>query len=58
LIGYRPCLYTSFALGVIFDIFAFGEIVRKIGVVWNSSYMGRFTIMAWLAVFAEEDNKI
>jgi hypothetical protein len=37
-----------FALGVLFGIFTFGETVRKIDFFWNSSYMGRFTIMDWL----------
>ncbi len=50
LIGYRPCLYTSYALGVLFGIFAFSETFRKIDVAWNSSYMGRFTIMDWLGL--------
>ncbi|HUV26296.1 MAG TPA: YeeE/YedE thiosulfate transporter family protein [Anaerolineales bacterium] len=39
-----------FALGVIFGIFIFGETVRSIDLFWNSSYMGRFTIMDWLGL--------
>ena len=58
LIGYRPCIYISFALDVLYGIFAFGETVRRIDIFWNSSYMGRFTIIDWLDVFAEENNQI
>jgi rhodanese-related sulfurtransferase len=39
-----------FALGVLFGIFTFGETVRKIDLFWNSSYLGRFTIMDWLGI--------
>jgi len=39
-----------FVLGVIFGIFIFGETVRSIDLFWNSSYMGRFTIMDWLGL--------
>jgi len=39
-----------FALGVLFGIFVFGETVRSIDLFWNSSYMGRFTIMDWLGL--------
>lgn len=39
-----------FVLGVIFGIFVFGETVRSIDLFWNSSYMGRFTIMDWLGL--------
>jgi rhodanese-related sulfurtransferase len=39
-----------FVLGVLFGIFAFGESVRSIDLFWNSSYMGRFTIMDWLGL--------
>ena len=34
-----------FALGVLFGIFIFGETVDVIDIFWNSSYMGRFTLM-------------
>ncbi len=34
-----------FALGVLFGIFIFGETVDIIDIFWNSSYMGRFTLM-------------
>jgi hypothetical protein len=39
-----------FALGVLFGIFTFGETVRSIDLFWNSSYMGRFTLMDWLGL--------
>ena len=39
-----------FALGVLFGIFIFGETVRSIDLFWNSSYLGRFTIMDWLGL--------
>ncbi len=39
-----------FVLGVLFGIFVFGESVRNIDLFWNSSYMGRFTIMDWLGL--------
>ncbi|MCJ7534586.1 MAG: rhodanese-like domain-containing protein [Anaerolineales bacterium] len=39
-----------FVLGVIFGIFIFGETVRSIDLFWNSSYLGRFTIMDWLGL--------
>ena len=39
-----------FVLGVLFGIFAFGETVSAIDIFWNSSYMGRFTIMDWLGL--------
>jgi len=34
-----------FALGALFGIFIFGETVDAIDIFWNSSYMGRFTLM-------------
>lgn len=37
-----------FVLGVLFGIFLFGETVDSYAVFWNSSYMGRFTLMDWL----------
>jgi rhodanese-related sulfurtransferase len=37
-----------FALGVLFGIFVFGETVGSYEVFFNSSYMGRFTLMDWL----------
>jgi hypothetical protein len=37
-----------FALGVLFGIFVFGESVSNFEVFFNSSYMGRFTLMDWL----------
>jgi rhodanese-related sulfurtransferase len=39
-----------FVLGVLFGIFVFGETVRNIDIFWNSSYLGRFTIMDWLGL--------
>jgi hypothetical protein len=39
-----------FVLGVLFGIFVFGETVRSFDLFWNSSYMGRFTIMDWLGL--------
>ncbi|HNB50553.1 MAG TPA: rhodanese-like domain-containing protein, partial [Anaerolineales bacterium] len=41
-----------FALGVLFGIFAFGETVSNFEVFFNSSYMGRFTLMDWLGLDA------
>jgi rhodanese-related sulfurtransferase len=41
-----------FALGVLFGIFAFGETVSNFEVFFNSSYMGRFTLMDWLGLEA------
>jgi hypothetical protein len=35
---------------VLFGIFVFGETVRSIDLFWNSSYMGRFTLMDWLGL--------
>ncbi len=37
-----------FALGGLFGIFLFGETVDKYAIFFNSSYMGRFTLMDWL----------
>lgn len=37
-----------FALGVLFGIFVFGESVSNFEVFFNSSYLGRFTLMDWL----------
>ncbi len=37
-----------FALGVLFGIFVFGESVSNFDVFFNSSFMGRFTLMDWL----------
>ena len=37
-----------FALGVLFGIFTFGETVSNFDIFFNSSYMGRFTLMDWL----------
>ncbi len=34
-----------FVLGVLFGIFLFGETVERFPLFWNSSYMGRFTLM-------------
>lgn len=39
-----------FALGVFFGIFLFGETVDSYSIFWNSSYLGRFTIMDWLGL--------
>lgn len=39
-----------FALGALFGIFVFGETVRSIDLFWNSSFMGRLTIMDWLGL--------
>ncbi|GAB4578554.1 MAG: hypothetical protein Fur0022_12890 [Anaerolineales bacterium] len=41
-----------FALGVLFGIFIFGETVSQFEVFFNSSYMGRFTLMDWLGLDA------
>ncbi|NUM46084.1 MAG: YeeE/YedE family protein [Anaerolineales bacterium] len=41
-----------FALGVLFGIFAFGETVSNFEVFFNSSYMGRFTLMDWMGLDA------
>jgi rhodanese-related sulfurtransferase len=40
----------AFALGVIFGIFLFGETVSNFNLFWNSSYLGRLTIPAWLGL--------
>ena len=37
-------------LGVDFGIFLFGESVSNFSLVWNSSYLGRFTIPEWLGL--------
>ena len=37
-----------FALGAFFGIFLFGETVGLYEGFWNSSYLGRFTLMEWL----------
>jgi rhodanese-related sulfurtransferase len=37
-----------FVLGVLFGIFVFGETVQNFVSFFNSSYMGRFTLMDWL----------
>jgi rhodanese-related sulfurtransferase len=37
-----------FALGVLFGIFIFGETVDTYKYFWNSSYLGRFTLMEFL----------
>lgn len=39
-----------FALGGFFGIFLFGETVDKYAIFFNSSYMGRFTLMDWLGL--------
>lgn len=39
-----------FVLGVFFGIFLFGETVGGIDEFWNSSYMGRYTLMDWLGL--------
>lgn len=39
-----------FALGGLFGIFLFGETVDKYAIFFNSSYMGRFTLMDWLGL--------
>lgn len=39
-----------FALGVFFGIFLFGETVQNFVIFWNSSYLGRFTLMDWLGL--------
>ena len=39
-----------FTLGGLVGIFAFGEVVDNIAVWWNSSYLGRFTLMDWLGL--------
>lgn len=39
-----------FALGGLFGIFLFGETVGTFESFWNSSYMGRFTLMDWLGL--------
>lgn len=39
-----------FALGGLFGIFLFGETVGTFETFWNSSYMGRFTLMDWLGL--------
>jgi rhodanese-related sulfurtransferase len=41
-----------FSLGVLFGIFVFGESVSNFEVFFNSSYMGRFTLMDWLGLNA------
>jgi rhodanese-related sulfurtransferase len=37
-----------FTSGVIFGIFVFGETVENFDVFFNSSYLGRYTLMDWL----------
>lgn len=37
-----------FVLGVFFGIFLFGETVDSYAAFWNSTYLGRFTLMDWL----------
>ena len=37
-----------FVAGVVFGIFMFGETVSLFDLFWNSSYLGRLTIMDWL----------
>jgi rhodanese-related sulfurtransferase len=39
-----------FALGALFGIFIFGETVDSFSAFWNSSYLGRFTLMDWLGL--------
>lgn len=39
-----------FVLGVFFGIFLFGETVGGFDTFWNSSYMGRYTLMDWLGL--------
>lgn len=39
-----------FVLGVFFGIFLFGETVGGFDRFWNSSYMGRYTLMDWLGL--------
>ena len=39
-----------FVLGVFFGIFLFGETVGGFDQFWNSSYMGRYTLMDWLGL--------
>ncbi len=39
-----------FVLGVIFGIIVFGETVQNFDIFFNSSYMGRFTLMDWLDI--------
>ena len=39
-----------FVLGVFFGIFLFGETVGGFDMFWNSSYMGRYTLMDWLGL--------
>lgn len=39
-----------FALGVLTGIFLFGETVQSFEIFWNSSYMGRLTLMDWLGI--------
>ncbi|MEZ4591771.1 MAG: YeeE/YedE thiosulfate transporter family protein [Chloroflexota bacterium] len=39
-----------FVLGVFFGIFLFGETVGGFSEYWNSSYMGRYTLMDWLGL--------
>lgn len=39
-----------FALGGLFGIFLFGETVGTFETFWNSSYLGRFTLMDWLGL--------
>lgn len=39
-----------FALGVLTGIFLFGETVQSFEIFWNSSYLGRFTLMDWLGI--------
>lgn len=39
-----------FALGGLFGIFLFGESVGAFETFWNSSYLGRFTLMDWLGL--------
>ncbi|MCA9918328.1 MAG: rhodanese-like domain-containing protein, partial [Anaerolineales bacterium] len=39
-----------FVLGVFFGILLFGETVGGFSEYWNSSYMGRYTLMDWLGL--------
>jgi len=39
-----------FVFGVLFGIFLFGETVENFVIFFNSSYLGRFTLMDWLGL--------
>jgi rhodanese-related sulfurtransferase len=41
---------VAFVLGVVFGVFLFGETVGGFELFWNSSYLGRLTIPAWLGL--------